>query len=375
MNMTRDHVAIILTAAIFGLTYGLSAPLIALQLDGAGWSEVAIGANAAMHALGVLLIAPLLPALTARIGVGRTALTALSGAAVILLLFPTATALWLWFPLRLALGITSETLFVVSETWLNRITVETARARSMAAYTASLSLGFALGPVLITLVGGKGPQAFWLGSGVALLAVVLLVAMGPRPVVMAHTPRMGVIRALRLAPIAMAAAALNAAIETAGLTLLPLYAIDLGWAPERATLLITVLLIGAILLQLPIGWLGDKGDRRRLALILTVLSAVGAAIWPFALTEPWLAFPLLFIWGGAFVGIYTLMITLLGSRFRDGELVGLYAVLSVAWGVGALLGPPAAGAAMQITTHGLPLFVALGCGALALFMWRSGSSV
>ncbi len=49
---------VILTAAIFGLTYGLSAPLIALELVDAGYSETIVGANSAMHAIGVLLIAP-----------------------------------------------------------------------------------------------------------------------------------------------------------------------------------------------------------------------------------------------------------------------------------------------------------------------------
>lgn len=376
MSAMRDQVAIILTAAIFGLTYGLSAPLIALQLDDAGWGELLIGLNAAMHALGVLLIAPVLPSVTTRLGVGRTALLALGGAALLLLLFPAVPAiwLWLWFPLRLGLGIASETLFVVSETWVNQITTEATRARSMAGYTASLSLGFALGPVLIVLVGSSGAGPFMLGSAVTLAAAAVLIAARPHALAMERASLMSPLRALALAPIAMAATALNAALETAGLSLLPLYAIDLGWPEDKATLLITVLMLGAIVLQLPIGWLADRFDRRRLATFLTLASALGAAVWPWGLGHPWLAYLLLFLWGGAFVGIYTVMITLLGSRFQGGELVGLYAVLSASWGVGALLGPPLGGAAMQLATHGLPLFAALGCAALAVFMLGSRSA-
>lgn len=373
MSRTRDQVAIILTSAIFGLTYGLSAPLIALQLDSAEKGELVVGLNAAMHAFGVLLIAPLLPSLTARFGVPRIALAALVSAALLLLLFPAAPALWLWFPLRLGLGIASEALFVVSETWVNQVAAEETRARSMAAYTASLSLGFALGPVFIALIGSDGALPFVIGSGVALLAAALLLAMRPRPVPIEKPPPMSPLRALRLAPIAIGATALNAALETAGLSLLPLYAMDFGWSERKATLLITILMSGAILLQLPIGWLGDRFDRRRLALIFTALSALGALIWPWVLTDPWLAYPLLFVWGGVFVGIYTLMLTLIGSRFEGGELIGLYAILSAAWGVGALLGPPLGGAAMQIATHGLPFFAAISCAALALFMLRSRS--
>ena len=49
--------AVIAAAAIFGVTYGLSAPLIALDLAARGFGEVTIGLNAAMHAVGVLVIA------------------------------------------------------------------------------------------------------------------------------------------------------------------------------------------------------------------------------------------------------------------------------------------------------------------------------
>jgi len=47
--------AVIATASIFGLTYSLTAPLIALQLAQRGYGEFYIGLNAAMHAAGVLL--------------------------------------------------------------------------------------------------------------------------------------------------------------------------------------------------------------------------------------------------------------------------------------------------------------------------------
>ena len=373
MSASRDRIAVILTAAIFGLTYGLSAPLIALRLDDAGFSETMIGLNAAMHALGVLLVAPFLPVLVSRLGMGRAALLALAAAAVLLALFPAAPSLWLWFPLRLALGIASETLFVVSETWVNQITTEEARARSMAAYTASLSLGFALGPVLLVVAGSHGSLPFILGSLIAVLAVVVLLLARPRPAPIVKPQRLKFGSALVLMPLAIAATALNAALETAGLSLLPLYAMGLGWAERPATMLISTLMAGAIVLQLPIGWLGDHFDRRRLVLILAVASALGAALWPFILGEAWLAYPLLFLWGGAFVGIYTLMITIVGSRFQGGTLIGLYAILSVAWGLGALMGPLLGGMAMQATTHGLPIFAAAGCTALVLYLWRSES--
>jgi MFS family permease len=47
--------------------------------------------------------------------------------------------------------------------------------------------------------------------------------------------------------------------------------------------------------------------------------------------------------------------------------VSVYALLSIAWGVGALLGPLVGGLAMEISPHGLPVFAAIACGLFAIF--------
>ncbi|MEP9353268.1 MFS transporter [Xanthobacter sp. KR7-65] len=367
--------AVIATAMVFGLTYSLSAPLIAFDLAAMGLSEAVIGANAAMHAVGVLVTAVVLPRLVAKLGPRRLILMSIALSAVTLAAFPYMPAIWMWFVLRLFLGMAAEALFVTSETWINALSTESTRARSMAAYTAALSVGLALGPIILSLVGTEGVAPYLVGAAIALTAAVFVAS--PR-VAAPHfdEPTVGnPVRFLRLAPLALGATMLNAAIETAGLSFLALYAIGLGWGEEHATRLMSVMMIGAIVLQLPIGWLGDTMDRRRLVILLAAASAVGAAVWPLALASTFATYALLFVWGGAFVGIYTIMITLVGSRFKGGDLVGIYAVSGLFWGLGALVGPLGAGIAMQLHVHGLAIFAALVCATFALAALRlRGSS-
>ena len=90
-----------------------------------------------------------------------------------------------------------------------------------------------------------------------------------------------------------------------------------------------------------------------------------------ALGAPWFARVLLFCWGGVFVGIYTVAIALVGARFSGADLAGVYAVLSVGWGAGALVGPALGGMAMSLTPHGLPLMAALLCALFTLYAWRA----
>lgn len=361
-----SRAAVILTAMMFGLTYSLSAPLIALDMAQRGMSDALIGTNAAMHAVGVLITAIMLPRLVSRFGPRRLILMSLVSSAIVLMAFGVTGNVWLWFPLRVLLGMSAEALFVLSETWINALSSENTRARSMAIYTSALSIGLALGPLILSLIGTHGMLPYAVGAGISLLSACFILAPFVRAPVFEKPSAGSPLRFLRLAPVAISATVLNAAVETAGLSFLALYAVGLGWGEENATQLMFVMMVGAILLQLPIGWLGDMYDRRRLVVICAALAAGGAALWPLALASPLMTYTLLFFWGGAFVGIYTLMLTIVGSRFSGGDLVGIYALMGLTWGGGALIGPLLAGFAMQANPHGLAIFAAVACAIFAL---------
>ena len=370
VGLVLSRAAVIATATLFGLTYSLSATLIALDLAELGVTEWLIGANAAMHAIGVLIVAPLLPQIVAAVGPRMLVLAALVLAAVVLASFPAMPAIWLWFPLRLVLGMASEVLFVLSETWINHLSTDETRARAMAAYTASLGIGFAGGPLILSVVGTSGATAYLVGAAFALAATA--VVGSPRviaPVFEAPLETNPLVY-LRLAPLAISGTALTAAIETAGLSFMALYAMGAGWTEQAGTRLITVLMLGAIVLQLPIGWLGDKIDRITLVRALAIAATLGALAWPFILDKPVLAYATVFVWGGVFMGIYTIMLTVVGSRFQGADLVGIYAAMGLTFGVGALVGPALAGVAMDLSAYGLPLFVAAACFAFTVFLMR-----
>ncbi len=361
-----SRAAVIATAMTFGLTYSLSAALIALDLAERGMSEALIGTNAAMHAVGVLATALVLPRLVGVFGVRGLILSSLVLAAATMMAFPLMPVVWLWFPLRFLLGAASEALFVLSETWINSLSTEQTRARAMAAYTAALSVGFALGPLILSVVGTGGMTGYAVGAVLALCAAGFVASPRITAPKFEEPSHASPLHYMRIAPIALSATVLNAAIEAAGLSFLAIYAINLGWPESDATRLITCMMVGAILLQLPIGWLGDTMNRRTLVIALASIAAAGALLWPFALDSFWASYALLFMWGGAFVGIYTIMLTVVGSRFKGGELVGIYAVMGLTWGGGALIGPLAAGLAMQVFVHGLAYFCAFALGAFAL---------
>ena len=365
---------VIAVAAIFGLTYGLVAPMVAHDLHARGCSERLIGLNAAMHAVGVLLIAGWLPRLAVACGTRQLMLAALILAAGLLSAFALTSAIWAWFVLRFGLGVAAEVLFVCSETWINQLSNDGNRGRIMAIYTASLALGFAGGPIILSM-SGTGGTSFLIGAAIAVVAGIPL--LHPRmiaPVVIPAAIRRP-LATLRLAPVALSTAFLNAGVETAGLSFIALYATNMQWSEAAGMRLISTLLVGAILMQVPIGWLADRMDRRRLVIILAALSTAGALVWPLLFSMPWLAFAVVFLWGGVFVGIYAVTLAMVGDRFAGGDLVAIYAALSIAWGIGALFGPSLIGLAMEASPYyGLPAGIAASCAAFTVFAaWRRGA--
>ncbi|MFP2237748.1 MFS transporter [Pseudescherichia vulneris] len=369
MLFNKRILAVIFSVTVFSLTYGLSSPLLAFKLTHAGMSESLVGVNAAMHAAGVFAIAPFLPALFRRFAPATLMLASLGAIAVIFILFGIV-GLPFWFLLRMGLGLFSEIIMVQTETWLNGNTVERARGKVLALYTAGMSLGFATGPLILAWTGSDGNLAFYAAALLAAIAVVLVITFGmPRVEVEEDAPD-GFLRSLKLAALPIMATVLNAAVEMLGMNFLSLYAIKLGWSESASALLISVLMFGAIALQLPIGWLADKVNRLALMRILAFIAAGLAFIWPTILAVHWLSYVMLFIWGGIFVGIYTVAITWVGERFQGGQLAGIYAAMSVAWGAGALAGPLLGGVAMQYSLHGLPWLTGAMCLVFAVISLR-----
>lgn len=369
MLFNKRIFAVIFSVTVFSLTYGLSSPLLAFKLTHAGMSESLVGINAAMHAVGVFAVAPFIPALFRRFTPATLMLISLGAIAVIFILFGVVK-LPFWFLLRMGLGLFSEIIMVQTETWLNGNTVERARGQVLALYTAGMSLGFASGPLMLAYTGSEGNLAFYIAALLAALALVLIVVSGmPRVAGDDHAPD-GLLRSLKLAALPIMATLLNAAVEMLGMNFLALYAIKLGWSESASALLISVLMFGAIALQLPIGWLADKVNRLALMRALAFIAAVMAFIWPTILAVHWLSYVMLFIWGGIFVGIYTVAIAWVGARFQGSQLAGIYAAMSVAWGAGALAGPLLGGFAMQYSLHGLPWLTGAMCLLFAVISLR-----
>jgi MFS family permease len=146
-------------------------------------------------------------------------------------------------------------------------------------------------------------------------------------------------------------------------SLMPVYGLRVGMSESSATLMLFFGVAGGALLQFPIGWAADHFGPQKVLVACALAGLVGAMVWPFVVSLPFLLWTTLFLWWGLFAGVTTVAMILAGNWFKGAELATAMAALGVFWGVGAFFGPLTSGAVMDIwNPYGLPLTLVIVSG-------------
>ncbi len=344
-----------------GLIFGFEPPLIAMVLNRAGASSATVGAVIAVSLVAVTLVGPFYPRLIARLGLQRSIVGGILCGGVILLAMPVWTGVGAWMVLRVLTGVALGLAWIASEIWMNSVSGATSRSTVMGIYGTVFSFGTVAGPLLLEFTGTAGALPFTIGA--LCLVLTLLPLMLMRQAAMSRDAESslrpqslhGLAVLLLHAPVVMLAALVAGLVESADLSLLPLFGLHAGLEERRALLLVTGFVAGNVVLQIPIGMLADRFGRRILLGICAAASGLGPLLLPGVLGRPLLLWPLLFIWGGTLYAFYSQGIALLGELYATADLPGANTVFVMIYCIGGVLGPSIGGVAMdRWPSHGLP---------------------
>ena len=362
----RALTAVLSSSLGVGLTFGFQPPLIALVLSRAGSSSLAIGAVTSASLIAVILSGPFYPQLIARLGLRRSVIAGIGCGALILTLMPLMASVPLWFGLRFLTGCTLGLSWIASEIWLNTVSGADARGTVMGVYGTVFSLGTVAGPALLEFTGTRGWLPFGVGAAALIVTLLPLAALENTPsAVQGFTPLRELMGVIRAAPLVMLAALVAGLVESADLTLLPLFGLRGGFGERTALLLLAVFMAGNVVLQVPIGLLADRFGRRRLLGVCALVSALGPLLLQPFFATPGLLWPLLFVWGGTLYAFYSQGVAILGAQFPPALLATANTVFVMVYCLGGVIGPSAGGFALdRWPTHGLP--VLLSSAALLL---------
>ena len=163
-------------------------------------------------------------------------------------------------------------------------------------------------------------------------------------------------RFVALAPVMMTVYLVFSGADAVMLTFLPLYGTGAGLAEWQAISLLSVLALGVVISQPPIGWLADHMSGMLLMFIMVALMALSTATLPLGIAHaPWNVVIML-AFGAAMGGVYTVSLAMMGRRFKGPDLGRAATVRSILFCVGALILPPISGTAIDwFGPDGLPM--------------------
>jgi len=353
-QIIRSLGAVIASAFAASLTFSICMPLLVLILERRDTEPWLIGFNTAAAPAGLLIFTILMPRIVGYLGTMRALYLGFILMILSIVLLPVFDNIWAWFPLRFIMGIGIAIHWVVSETWINTLVDNRIRGRVMGIYVTAMSAGYLGGLPILLFVGSEGPEPFFIVAAALAVGVLpLVLARDLAPGIKAHAG-FGVIAAMKRAPATMLAALTDGFVFGALFAFFLIYVQRLGYAEESALILLIVMSVGNVFLQFPVGMIADRYDRRVLLIIFALLMVVCTAIFPLALGDPYVLWPLLFFWGGIMGGMYTCGLALVGQRFRREELAAANATFIFVYEFGHLVGPPIAGVAILLwDPHGL----------------------
>lgn len=339
--------ALLIGIVFIMLGNGMHFTLIGLRgaIEGFSASELAIVASG--YFLGFLSGARLTPGMIKRVGHVRVFAALGSFMSAGLIAFPLLTDPILWTVLRVLVGFCMSGIYVTAESWLNASATNETRGKVLSAYMIAQTLGIIGAQGLLTF-GEAATAGLFIGA-----SILVSISFGPILLSVTPTPAADVTRPMPLrelfrgSPLGTVGIFLLGTIYATQSGMGAVYGTQVGMSANEISLFIAMLFGGALLLQFPIGWLSDRMDRRKVILGCSVLGAAFCLLGWINGASVILLMGAAFLTGGVTTPLYALILAYTNDALATEDMPAASGGLVLTFGIGAILGPLAAGAAME----------------------------
>jgi MFS family permease len=223
----------------------------------------------------MLVAAAFAPRLVATIGIYRVIQIGLAGVSVCMTLLYLLEDFASWMAIRFASGFILTVILVATDSCINDLAVDRVRGRIVGLSSMSLSFGFILGPLILTVFDSRSPIPFLFAILLPFAMIVMIfgVRAGIKDLDFLNEP-VSMFGFLRRIPAMIMAVVFVAFADQAALSLLPLFGLGYGRNEAAARLLVVAMTAGSFLLLYPIRWLPDILPRVGLMAASAALSAL-----------------------------------------------------------------------------------------------------
>lgn len=317
---------------------------------------------------GFLLGSRVIPDMIQKVGHVRV-FAALGSLISSLLILYAAAPHWLaWALMRLLIGFCFSGAYITAESWLNASARNETRGQALSAYMIVQMLGIIAAQLLMNVGDPAGYLLFVIPSVLVSLSFLpILLSRQPAPQFSA-IQRMSFAKLFSVSPLGCVGIFLMGGVFSAIFGMASVWGSTKGLSVGEISSFVAAIYVGGLVLQYPIGWLSDHGDRRVIVLGMSVLGFVACAatfllqpgIWGLLLSAA--------IIGGVANPVYSLLLAYTNDFLDSSDMAAASAGLLFINGVGAITGPLITGWLMStLGPDGFWVYIGALLLALALY--------
>ena len=347
---------------------GLQGTLLGVRGELEGFSTLELSIVMSAYFVGFLGGSRLTPHLIRRVGHVRVFAALASFISAVLILYPALAHPIAWTLGRVVIGFCFSGVYVTAESWLNNAASNENRGKALSLYMIVQMSGIVAAQALLSMGDPAGYLLFVISSVLVSISFApILLSISPTPSFEATKP-MTIQALFQTSPLGCMGMFLLGGVLSAQFGMAAVFGTKAGMTLPQISLFASVIYIGAIAFQYPIGWASDRIDRRTVILSVAALGAV-FAILPMAIQDTYWLFLLVgFVVGGTSNPLYSLLIAYTNDYLEPEDMASAASGLIFINGLGAIAGPIITGWFMTyIGPEGFFLFIAVLMGTMGLY--------
>ena len=299
--------ALLLGMGLLMVGNGAQATLMGVRGGIEGFSTLGLSLITSAYFVGFLFGSRLTPDMIRRVGHVRVFAALGSFFSATLVLFPVLPEAWSWILLRVFVGFCFSGLYVTAESWLNNATDSSNRGTLLSLYMIMQTGGIVAAQGLVNVADPAGFTVFILPSVLVSLSFApILLAIQPTPGFSSAKP-MSFRQLYTSSPLGFVGTVILGGVFGGMFGMSSVWGSAAGLSVAQISTFVATLFTGSLLLQLPIGTLSDRIDRRKVILGCAIVgTAAGLIGLLFSRFEILLVAA--FLYGGMANPLYSLLI-------------------------------------------------------------------
>ena len=336
--MKNPLIAALIGITIGGIGFGLLTPVTVILLEQNGAPSWITGSSTTLGYLAVVLASPYTGRLIDRFGVKFILLSGM----LIWLFGSLGHIYWynyyILFPVRLITGVGATFIFVATEVIINRSSHEKNRGQNIGLYAVLLSIGIAVGTMLIFTVEYGDWAPYVIGASIMLIALLFQIYFLREVESKEEEKTVSKMKLKQMPFLSLASAALYGVFESSIIVALPLFGLRNGFTQIEVSYFLASFVIGGIVLLFFLSKLYDIYYSRKLLLLISILlgslmlSPTLSLFFVFLITA-------FFLIGGFVPAYYTIGLNYTVQNIEKKYIAQANGYFVMMYGLGTLLGP------------------------------------